>query len=235
MKKIITTIAILIIALHTNLHAQQNTKPVKNYGFPSLDLGFVASTNAKNTNAGRPLFAGNGATAGIGYRWGDRWGVTGKIAYASGKTNEVNVQTFAKTLVSSPFIYKINGWQKQWSQVVIAAGPSFMFGKNKLLGEVFIKGGIVTGNKSELTIDKYDGNIKLSTVYTGVKKSVNPYWEMGASYKVAKISKRIVMSINGGYGSNGGTIGIAFHNMRQCCMDCCRLCPCPPPKPPKGK
>ena len=229
-KTIIIVIIIWITALQ--IFAQNKSKP---YGFWSANVEYLISSNNKNMKGNKPLFAGNGFNTGIGYRWGDRLGFASKASYISGQNSNSSIETFAKTLVSNPFTYKINGLQKNWSQMNLAIGPSIMIGKNHYRGEINAVGGIVLNKKTTISIDKYDGNLKLATVYNAEQKGIMPFWEIGARYWVAKLSKNIGLDLKGGFGSNGGTIGLSFRDIRGCyrCR-CCRICPdgCPPP--PKG-
>ena len=202
------------------------------WGIVSVEVGYLLSANKTNTKTNKPLFAGNGVNAGIAYRWGDRWGIAGKTAYTGGKTDEASMQAFAKTLVSSQNTYKINGGKRNWSQINVAVGPSVMLGKKHYRGEINAIGGVGFGKKNTLTIDKYDAQTKVGTVYTGKQKSVVPFWEVGAKYLVAKVGKNLGMSLKGSYGSNGGTIGVSFAIYSCWACQCCKFCPfgCPPPK-----
>ena len=168
------------------------------------------------------MFVGNGFNTGFGYRWGDKWGLTGKVAFTVGQTNEKRIETFAKTLVSSPFIYKVNGKQKVWSQINVAIGPSLMFGKNNK-GEIYTIGGIGLNKQNSITIDKYDGNVKLATVFNSEQKKISPFWEIGASYKL--IQKGLIgLNLIGIVGSNGGTIGLSMRICHGCEGLNCKCC-----------
>ena len=173
-----------------------------NYGILSAEVGYLISTNNTNTKDNKPLFAGNGQSAGICYRWGRKYGIYSTLAYQGGKTDETSMYAFAETLVESPFTYKITGWQKTWSRFNFAVGPSiFIDNKNKI--ELTAVGGIGFGKESSLTIDEYDAQTKVGTVYNVTQKSVIAFWDIGVRYRVYK---RI--SVKGSFGSNGATAGV---------------------------
>ena len=59
------------------------------------------------------------------------------------------------------------------------------------------------GKESSLTIDEYDAQTKVGTVYNVTQKSVIAFWDIGVRYRVYK---RI--SVKGSFGSNGATAGV---------------------------
>ena len=174
----------------------------RGYGILSADVGYLISTNNTNNKDNKPLFAGNGQSAGITYRWGGRYGIYATVAYQGGKTDETSMYAFAKTLVSSPFTYKITGWQKTWSRINVAVGPSIFLDKNNK-AELAVVGGVGFGKESTLIIDKYDAQTKVGTVYNITQKSVMPFWEIGARYRVYKR-----VSLKSSFGSNGASAGV---------------------------
>ncbi len=219
MKKILTIITITILAFQVNAQtANKSNRKGNSFGYWSADVGYLLSGNATNNKENKSLFTGNGYSVGLGYRYGDRWGIGAKAAYTGGSTNENNVNDFARTLVQEPFVYKISGSINNWSQFNFAAGPSVFLDKNYKF-EVSAVGGISTGSARNIKIDRYDTDVYLNTVYEANEKSVKPFWEVGASYSFAKIAKRTVMGIKGSYGSNGGTIGVIFSINEQDCWN----------------
>ncbi len=224
MKKILTIAIIVFAALQLN--AQKNNTS-KNFGIWSIDAGYLGSANAKNTKESKPLFAGNGLSTGLAYRYGNRWGITGRADYATGKTNNKNAQAFANTLVTAPFTAKVSGLKTNWSQVNIAIGPS-VFLVEKYKAEVNVIVGISTGSARNIRIDRYDAQTFVNTVFEATEKRVKPFWEVGGSYRLATIGKT-AFRIKGSVGSLGMSVGLNIDMMacRQNPKCMCMLGACP--------
>jgi hypothetical protein len=189
----------------------------------SLDLGYLISSNNKNENENKPLFAGSGFSAGLNYRYGSRLGITGRVGYTGGSRNENNLKEFASTLTKAPWVYKTTGFTKTWSQVNFAAGPSIFLGK-KYKGEISVIGGISMGSESKIKIDLYDAAVFYKNVYDVTEKKTKLFWEVGGNYRIANI-KKIGLGIKGTYGSNGVTVGIVAWDWMACCAVKCKACP----------
>lgn len=228
MKKII--LFFIVVTATMQIHAQTAAKGSGTvvrggFGIWSFDIGYLASGNAKNYKESKPLFASNGYAAALNYRWGDRYGIAGKASYTGGKTSEKNAQTYASSLVTTPFTAKIAGLKTNWSQFNIAAGPSVMLGKN-FKGEISAVGGVGFGSGNTVTIDKYDAQTKVGTIFTATEKKVKPFWEVGVGYQVADISKRSALGIKASYGANGGIIGLVLQIADSDCHNViCYRCP----------
>jgi hypothetical protein len=175
------------------------------FGIWGFDAGFLGSANAKNSKDSKPLWAGNGYSAGLAYRYGDRWGITGRAGYAGGKTNTINAQTYANTLVSSPYTAKIAGLKSNWSQLNIASGPSVLLGK-KYQAEVNATGGISISSARTIRIDRYDAQTFVNTVFEATEKKIKPYWEVAAAYQLPFGKGR--MGLKAAYGNNGVSVGL---------------------------
>jgi hypothetical protein len=182
----------------------------------SIDAGYLFSSNSKNNSDTKTLFAGNGLSAGLNYRYGGKIGITGRIGYAGGSRNESNLQEFASTFVVSPWVYKTTGFTKSWSQFNFAAGPSVFFGKS-YKGEISVLGGVSMGSESNIKIDLYDAAVFYKNVYNVKEKKMKPFWEVGGSYRIFT-GKQMTLGLKGSYGVNGGTIGI---NITSFCVQCC--------------
>ena len=201
------------------IFASTNTteNKAKMFSVFSVDAGYLGSANANNNKESKPLFAGSGLSAGLNYRYGAKWGITGRIGYAGGSRSQSNLNDFASTLTKAPWVYKITGFTKTWSQVNFAAGPSIFLGKN-YKGEISIVGGVSMGSESKIKIDLYDANTFYKNVYDVTEKKMKVFWEVGGSYSFAKISKRSVFGIKGSYGSAGGSFGFIFSITEQVCV-----------------
>jgi hypothetical protein len=246
MKKMLTMAVMIITVFNANAQTtKKDSKPLwagngkKAFGIWSFDAGYLGSSNAKNAKESKPLWAANGYSAAVGYRYGDRWGITGRLGYAGGKTSSKNAQTFANTLVTPPYTAKVTGLKSSWSQVNFAVGPSVLLGE-KYKGEISVAGGISTGAARNIKVDRYDANTFVNTVYNVTEKKVKPFWEVGASYQIADISKRSALGLKASYGANGGVIGLVLQIASSDCHQApCFRCPgagCltpPTPDPPK--
>lgn len=210
MKKILSIVVMAFAALQPQAQstAKGGTVIRGGYGIWSADIGYLVSANAKNSKESKPLWAGNGYAASLNYRWGDRFGIAGKAGYSGGKTNEKNAQAFASSLVTSPFTAKVSGLKTNWSQVNVAAGPSLLFGKNHE-GEINAVGGIGFGSGNKVSIDKYDAQTKVGTIFTATEKKIKPYWEVETKYQVAKIGKGGIC-VRASYGTYGAAAGLAY-------------------------
>jgi hypothetical protein len=186
------------------------------FGIFDIDAGFLGSANVKNMEDSKPLFAGNGLSVGLSYRYGSRLGITGRVGYIGGSRNESNLKEFASTLTKAPWVYKTTGFTKTWSQVNFAAGPSIFLGK-KYKGEISVIGGVSMGSESHIKIDLYDVNTFYKNVYDVSEKKVKPYWELGGSYRVVT-GKKMTLGLRASYGVNGGTFGV---NITSFCVPCC--------------
>lgn len=213
------------------IFASPNTTDNKSKMFSvfSVDAGYLGSANANNNKDSKPLFAGSGVSAGLNYRYGAKWGIAGRIGYAGGSLSESNLNEFASTLTKAPWVYKITGFTKSWSQVNFAVGPSIFFGKN-YKGEISVIGGVSMGSESKLKIDLYDANTFYKNVYDVTEKKVKAYWEVGGSYRVAKIANNILILLKASYGANGGFVGIKIERRGSSCCGgggcyCMRGCP----------
>jgi hypothetical protein len=193
------------------------------FGIFSIDAGYLGSSNAKNINDKKPLFAGNGLSVGLNYRYGSKLGVTGRVGYTGGSRNESNLKEFASKFNTGPWVYKTTGFTKSWSQFNFAAGPSIFLGK-KYKGEISIIGGVSMGSESNIKIDLYDANTYYKTVYDVTEKKVKTYWEVKGSYQLLNV-KKIGIGLKGSYGSNGVSVGIVAWDWMACCAVKCKACP----------
>jgi hypothetical protein len=194
-------------------------KPIINFGMLSIDFGYLISSNSKNDNANKALFAGNGIDARINYRYGKKIGIIGTLGYLSGSTNTTEINTFSKKLEPNGFRTVTTGIQKRYTQFLIAVGPSILLGPKRRL-ELYTKGGInYQAISSNLKIDLYDANVFVKNLYSAESKKILPYWEVGGSHKIGNI-KRTGVGFFGKYGSNGLTFGFNIT------LQDCRGAPC---------
>jgi hypothetical protein len=181
----------------------------KSFGILSFDAGYLASTNAKNAKESKPLWAGSGVALRVNYRYGGTVGVVGSVGYAGGSRNEENLNEFASTFNTGPWVYKTSGFTKTWSQVNFAAGPSILLGK-KYQGELNAVVGVSMGSESNIKIDLYDAAVFYKNVYNAKEKSTKLFWEVGGSYRIVALSNKLGLSLKGSYGANGGTVGVSI-------------------------
>jgi hypothetical protein len=230
MKKVYAILTFSILTVIVN--AQTKQKP---FGSWSAELGYLISTNNTNTKNTKPLFASNGINAALNYRWGKTLGIKTSLGFNGGKTNDKEILSFAKTFGGNGFT-AISSFSKSWNQMNLLVGPSVLLGKRGRL-ELNLQGGMgYMLSANNLKIDLYDATTFAKNVFNVESKSITPMWNIGGSYYLNKLSKNVAMKINAGFGSNGGTIGIALMDTRGCmlCL-CCRFCPmgCPT-TPTKG-
>jgi hypothetical protein len=214
---------ILLIALTSfslTLHAQGQKDQVKNYGLMDLNVGYLFSTNTKNVETGRPLFAGNGINANVNYRYGRTFGIVTSLSFSLGSINEKNAQNYGSSLVSSPFTAVTTIGKKNWNQTGIMAGPSFIFGKRYM--EINAKFGVGFNNSNEISIDKYDGQTKVGSIFYAQQKSIIPVWEIGANILGTRIGKNSFWTFKTSYGSNGVSVGVNITAITSSC--CCAAC-----------
>ena len=215
MKKLFSIITIIIAALQVN--AQSTTTDSGADGFFTFDAGYLSSTNKTNSDISKPLFAGDGITAGIAYRYGyrlappyrsgRRGALMGKISYTGGKTDENALNSFSQSLVTKPYSAVVAGNESNWSRINVVAGPSIGLGKNYRT-EIAVLGGIAYNpNPNSVSIDKYDSKSKVGSAYGVTENKITPYWEVNASYRVTRIGN-IGLGLKGSYGSNGAAVGV---------------------------
>jgi hypothetical protein len=214
----------------------------KSFGMVSFDLGYLVSTNSKNAKEEIPLFTGNGIDARVNYRYGKTFGIRSSLGFVTGKTNLTEIGTFAKKFEGNGLTSVTTGVQKNFSQFIVALGPSVYLGPKRKL-EFYAQGGLgFQAKASKLKVDLYDAKTFVRNVYYAESKSLTPYWEVGGSYKLGNI-KRAGVGFFGRFGSNGGTVGVNI-TMSDCRGAPCYRCPFPPcipppppsePTKPKGK
>ena len=230
MKIKITIIGMLLLVTAMSF-AQKKSTPYHQW---SVDAGYLISSHKDNTNPNQPLFGGNGVTAGISHRWGDRWGIRSRIGYTTGSTQS-GINNFVDSF-NVPPKYKVVQTQSNWSQIAVITGPSLNLGKRNQF-ELSAIGGIgLNPTVNTIRIDAYDEDVFLETVYEAKEKSIMALWEVGASYKLALLSKKGTwLKINAAYGANGIRIGLGI-TLRDCRGAPCYRCEgvgCIPPDPPK--
>lgn len=202
-----------------NCISYEPRRQIINFGMLSFDLGYLISSNSKNENESKALFAGNGIDARVNYRYGKKIGIIGTLGYLSGSTDVTEINIFSKKLEENGFRIVTTGIQKRYTQFLIAVGPSILLGPKRKL-EFYTKGGInYQATSSSLKIDLYDANVFVKNLYTAKINSLLPFWEAGGTYKVGNI-KRTGVSFFGKYGSNGITVGVNI------ALQDCRGAPC---------
>ncbi|MEC4003704.1 outer membrane beta-barrel protein [Flavobacterium sp. SUN052] len=223
------TIIALFLLVSTMSFAQKSWEPYHQFG---VSAGYLFSSNTSNTNASRPLFGGNGVTVGITDRWGDKFGMGSRFAFATGTVSESGLNNFVNSLPVPPK-YRVERNKTNWSQLSLMVGPSLNLGpKNKV--QINVLGGIGYANsRNSIKIDAYDQDVLLGTVYQAQEKSFTALWEVGANVRLARISKSIGLSLNGSYGSNGATIGVSLAIYQCHLCSCCKPCPWGCPETPK--
>ncbi|MBL7772757.1 MAG: outer membrane beta-barrel protein [Chitinophagaceae bacterium] len=229
MKLVIISSALLLLTFFSN--AQTKTTKQQPFGSWSADLGYLISTNSTNTKNTKPIFGGNGINAGVNYRWGKTLGIKTTLGFNGGKTNEKEILSFAKTFETNG-LTAVSSYSKSWNQLNLLVGPSYIIGKQ---GRLIFSGQFGIGynlNSSDLKVDLFDANTFVKNAFSTKSKNLIPLWKIEGSYGLFKINNRFRCDVNAGVGTNGGTVGIAFSDIIRCCLECCRLCMCPPP--PKG-
>ena len=217
MKTKITIIGMLLLVSLMSF-AQKKATPYHQW---SVGAGYLISSHKDNANPNQPLFGGNGVATGISHRWGDRWGIRSRVGYTTGATQS-GVDNYVASLPVPPK-YKVEQTKTNWSQIATMVGPSLNLGKKHQF-ELSALGGIsLNPSVNTVRIDAYDADFLIGTVYQAKEKSVMALWEVGASYKLALLSKKGTwLKINAGYGSNGIRIGLGIA-LKDCHgMPCCR-------------
>jgi Outer membrane protein beta-barrel domain len=227
MKKVYAILTFSILTVIVNAQTKQ-----KAFGSWSAELGYLISTNSTNTKNTKPLFASNGINAGVNYRWGKTLGIKTTLGFNGGKTNAKEILSFAKTFERNGFT-AISNFNKSWNQLNFMMGPSYIIDRK---GRLILSGLFGIGynlGTSNLNIDLYDANTFVKNTYSSKSNNVTPIWGVEGSYGLFKINNKFRCDVKMGFGTNGGTVGIVLSDIIRCCMECCRLCMCPPPSKSK--
>ena len=221
MKTKITIIGMLLLVSAMSF-AQKKATPYHQW---SVDAGYLISSHKDNANPTQPLFGGNGVTLGISNRWGDQWGIRSRVGYTTGATQS-GINNYVESFQVPPK-YKVEQTKTNWSQLSALVGPSLNLGKRNQF-ELSALGGIgLNPSVNTIRIDAYDEDVLIGTVYQAKEKSVVALWEVGASYKLALLTKKGTwLRINAGYGSNGVRIGLGIA-LRDCSGAPCYKCTLP--------
>lgn len=219
MKKIFLAAIIMMVAFSTQ--AQKAAKPNKIIVQPQFGYSYIASSQKENADASKTLFAGNGHSIQVGATFFQanyttkakpRLGGWVKTAYQFGNTNKSGLDALGWELVKTPFTYKTTQSTTNWQQVVLMGGPVVDIpSAKKYLGSFAFSataGAAFKLNPRTITIDKYDAQTKLGTVYTQTDKSTSFVWDVNMFVGLARISKKAGLGLQIGYGSQGGTVGI---------------------------
>ncbi len=198
-----------------------------------IGYNYIISSN-KTSSSPTNLFAGNGHSVGISYsgekkaRWladhpeddrpsierkavGYVLSLRGSVSYQTGNTSQTDLTAFAKTL-TAPLGYKIMQSSTNWKQVVVMGGPVLRLGKrNNGLQPFDIDAQVGAAFKlspRRITIDRTDGQAVISRVFDKTDKGTTLAWQVNASVPVFRIGDALSVSLNAGYGFNGGNVGV---------------------------
>ena len=127
MKKVIF---VMLLSTLSFLQVNAQGKYFNHHFFANVD--YLASSNATNSKASKPLFAGNGTSAGIAHRWGGRYGIYSTMQFASGALNTKGLTSFGASF-QSPSPIETKYTNKKWSQFKIMTGPTFIDRKSTRL------------------------------------------------------------------------------------------------------
>jgi hypothetical protein len=216
MKKILLIAIIIIVANYTKAQtAADATK--KSKGFYGLGLSYLLSTNQKNTDPKKPLFAGNGfaITFTPGVVLNKNLCLMAQIGYQAGVTNTKELDAFAKTKLQTPFTYKTEVSNKTWGNLILAAGPAvaiprFIFSASA---------GVQIGSARSITITKYDLNTAVGTIFNQKQNSSSFYWQATMEFvpfagKSVKNKNSAGLTFSAGIGSNGVQAGALIRKPR---------------------
>lgn len=217
-----TKITIVVMLLVTFLSfAQKKWEP---YHQLSLDAGYTFSSLKENQNPNQPLFAGNGVNFGVSHRWGDNIGIASRIGFMTGSIDQAGIQSITEKWPTPPR-YLPNPKEKNYSQISLMTGPSIKLGKKHQF-EINALGGIgFNPSPNTIRVDSYEQDVFLETVYEAKDKSVVGMWQVNAKINLTKITNNLGLSLNAGYGTNGGTIGVSFAVYHCELCRCCKPCP----------
>ncbi|MBP6432927.1 MAG: hypothetical protein KA319_14285 [Ferruginibacter sp.] len=226
MKKGILSVVALLTALIVTAQTEwAKSRLTLNYG---LRYDYIFSSQKTNTSSSNTLFGGNGHS--VGFRYGRGFlneksstnstdkikpmlGFAFDLGFQFGKTSTKDLEAFAKSL-TAPVSYKIAQSSVNWKQVVIMGGPMLRLGKrNNGLQPIEVSataGAALKLKPRNIIIDKYDGQAKLGTVFNTTEKGTLFAWQANVSVPFAKLSKRLNLCLEAGYGFNGGTVGVTF-------------------------
>lgn len=185
-----------------------------------VNVDYVVSSNSNNVKASRPLFAGNGQSAGIAHRWGGRYGIYSTVQYAFGKTNQDGINSFAQSFKSlSPI--EIKQSSKNWSVLEVMTGPNFLPIKKVPLNISVLGGvGFIT-NPNTFLIQQNDNGTIGKTYYAAKEKDIIAKWNVKAMYIMNKKAKNTFMAFTASYGSSGASVGMAVAYGGNCCIFGC--------------
>lgn len=204
--------------------AQKKWEPYHQF---SMDAGYTFSSLKENQNPNRPLFAGNGVNFGVGHRWGDTWGIASRIGFSTGSLDDDGVASITAGRKKPPIYIPIPNppGSEAWKQISVMTGPSIKLGKKHQF-EINALGGIgFNPSPNTVRVDAYDADQYLYTVYEAKDKSVVGMWQVNAKINLTKITNNLGLSLNAGYGTNGGTIGVSFAVYHCELCRCCKPCP----------
>jgi hypothetical protein len=215
MKKII--LLLLISASAAHMQAQKSATPAKEPKvFHAFNASYLISTNGKNTDAKKPLFAGNGFA--VSYRPGvalaKNFALAADIGFQTGSTNTKEIDAYAKVKVPNPYTYKTEVSNKNWSSFIVAAGP--VVSVPRLIFSV--NAGVQMSQARSITITKYDGQTMTGSIFNQKQASSSFYW--GANMEVLALAVKsknlphphisFALMLTGGISSNGASLGITI-------------------------
>jgi hypothetical protein len=233
MKKMILSFLTLLLLLAVNAQTEKRKYELPRGSF-GLSYNYILSSQKTNASPSNTLFGGNGHSLRVGFAWdpfgpkvkavtpadklSPRLGLAFDLGFQFGKTSTKDLEAFAKSL-TAPVNYKIIQSSIDWKQVVVMGGPMLRLGKrNNGLQPVEISataGAALKLKPGNIIIDKYDGQTKVGTVFNQTEKGTVFAWQANISVPVAKLSKRLNLCLDGGYGFNGGTAGVSFKGVRS--------------------
>jgi hypothetical protein len=224
MKKTFLAVMITFIAFNTQA---QKVKASKTGVGIQVGYNYILSSQKNNTKAGNTIFAGNGNEIAMDFiiasngttensntrkrrprylNMVPRGGCILRPSISFGSSSTSNANEYASTFVKTPFTYKIDGITKNWQEIGFMVGPSVMFPSGFLISAT---AGAAYNFSRKITINKYDNQTFVSTVFQQETKTVTFNWQANVVYYVP-VSNKFSVGLQLGYSKNGGKGGVVI-------------------------